>query len=76
MLTIDSYHRFMKTYIHLVNEHYKEPGIKMFDDVTTSVIRALVSDESEFIWVVMFLKITCSIYWCTAMNINIGGYLI
>ena len=47
MLTIDDYHWFMKRYVDLVNEHYKEPGIKLFDDVMTSVIRALVSDESE-----------------------------
>ena len=47
MLTIDDYHWFMKRYVDLVNEHYKEPGIEMFDNVTTSVIRALVSDESE-----------------------------
>ena len=30
-----------------MNERYKEPGIEMFDDVTTSVIRALAYDESE-----------------------------
>ena len=49
MLTIDDYHWFMKRYryVDLVNEHYKEPGIEMFNDMTTSVIRALVSDESE-----------------------------
>ena len=47
MLTIDDYHWFMKRYGDLVNEHYKEPGIEKFDDLTTSVIRALVSDESE-----------------------------
>ena len=37
----------MKKYVDLVNEHYKEPGIEMFDDVMTSVIRPLVSNESE-----------------------------
>ena len=33
----------------LVNEHYKEPAAVrgLFDDVTTSVLKALVSDESE-----------------------------
>ena len=50
MLTINDHHWFkavMKIYVDLVNEHCKEPEIKMFDDVMTSVIRALVSDESE-----------------------------
>ena len=47
MLTIYNYHWFMKRYVHLVNEHCKEPGIEMFNNVRTSVIRALVSDESE-----------------------------
>ena len=47
MLTIDDYHWFMKRYIDLVNERYKEPGIEMFDDVMTPVIRALVSNKSE-----------------------------
>ena len=37
----------MKRYVDLVNEHYKEPGIEMFNDVTTSVITTLVSNESE-----------------------------
>ena len=30
-----------------MNEHYIEPGIEMFDDVTKSVIRALGFDKSE-----------------------------
>ena len=49
MLTIDDYHWFMKRYLDIVNEHYKEPGIEIFDDVTISAIRTLVyiSDESE-----------------------------
>ena len=47
MLTIDNYYWFMKRYVDLVNERYKEPGIEMFNNVTTSVIRAMVSDESE-----------------------------
>ena len=37
----------MKRYVDFVNEHSKEPGIRMFDNLTTSVIRELVSDESE-----------------------------
>ena len=47
MLTIDNYDWFMKKYIDLVNKRYKESRIETFDDVTTSVIIALVSDESE-----------------------------
>ena len=79
MLTIDVYHWFMKRYVDLVNEHYKEPGIEMFDDVTTSVIRALEFDESESYveatlqsdhWRGDVLKITSSIYRCIAMNFN------
>ena len=31
-------HWFMKRYVDIVNEHNKEPGIEMFDDVTISVI--------------------------------------
>ena len=37
----------MKRYVELVNEHYKEPVIGFFDDVTTSVLKVLVSGESE-----------------------------
>ena len=47
MLTIVNYQWFMKRYADLVNEHYKEPEIEMFYDVTTSVIRALVTNESD-----------------------------
>ena len=38
--------QFMKRYEELVNEYYKEPVNEMFDDVTTSALKALVSDES------------------------------
>ena len=34
-------------YEELVNEHYKEPVSGLFDDVTASVLRTLVSDKSE-----------------------------
>ena len=37
----------MKRHAELVNEHYKEPMIWLFDDMTASVFKALVSDESE-----------------------------
>ena len=37
----------MKRYVELVNEHYKERVTKRFDDVLTSVIRELVSNESK-----------------------------
>ena len=37
----------MKRYVELVNEHHKEPVIGLFDDLMTSVLEALVSDESE-----------------------------
>ena len=39
----------MKICKELVNEHYKEPAAVngLFDDVTTSVLKALVSDKSE-----------------------------
>ena len=47
MLNIDDYHWFMKRYVNLVHEHYKKSGIELFNNVTTSVVRALVSDESE-----------------------------
>ena len=36
-----------KRYAELVNEHLKEPVNGLFDDVTTSVLKTLVSDESE-----------------------------
>ena len=38
--------QIMKRYEELVNEHYKEPVNRLFD-VTTSVFKALVPDESE-----------------------------
>ena len=37
----------MKRYEELVNKHYNEPVNKLFDDVTASVLEALVSNESE-----------------------------
>ena len=37
----------MKKYEDLVNEHYKEPVNRMFDDVTTSVLEALMSDDDD-----------------------------
>ena len=37
----------IKRYEELVNEHYNEPVNGLFDDVTTSVLKTLVSDESE-----------------------------
>ena len=37
----------VKRYKELVNEHWKKPVNRLFDDVTTSVLKALVSDESE-----------------------------
>ena len=37
----------MKKYEDLVNEHYKEPVNGIFDDVTTSVLEALMSDDDD-----------------------------
>ena len=37
----------MKRYVELANEHYREPVIELLDDLITSVLEALVSDESE-----------------------------
>ena len=37
----------IKIYEDLVNEHYKEPVNGKFDDVTASVLKALMSDEAE-----------------------------
>ena len=37
----------MKRYKEFVNEHYKEPVNRLFDDVTPLVLKALVSNESE-----------------------------
>ena len=37
----------MKRYVELVNEHYKELVMGLFDDMITSALKALVSDESE-----------------------------
>ena len=37
----------MKRYWELVSECYKEPVNGLFDNVTTSVLKALVSEESE-----------------------------
>ena len=54
-------------------------------DVTTSVLKILVSDESESDWkslesdylrVIDVFKKYFSIYWFLANNFNIDGYLI
>ena len=37
----------MTSYEELANEHYKKPVNRLFDDLATSVLKALVSDESE-----------------------------
>ena len=34
-------------YEELVNEHFKEPVVRLFDDVTASVLETLVSNESR-----------------------------
>ena len=36
-----------KRYEELVNEHYKEPVNGLFNDVTVSVLKALVSNKLE-----------------------------
>ena len=36
-----------KRYKELVNERYKKPENRLFDDVMASTLKALVSDESE-----------------------------
>ena len=37
----------MKKYKDLVNEHYKKPVNGMLDDVMTSVLEALISDDED-----------------------------
>ena len=37
----------MNGYNEKVNEHYKEPVIGLFDDVTALLLEPMVSDESE-----------------------------
>ena len=39
--------KVMKKYEDLVNEHYKEPVNGTFDDVTTSVLEALLSEDED-----------------------------
>ena len=39
--------QIMKRYVELVNGHYKEPVNGLFDDVTPSMLKAMVSDMSE-----------------------------
>ena len=37
----------MERFEELAKEHYKEPVNRMFDDMTPSVLKALVSNRSE-----------------------------
>ena len=37
----------MKRYGELVNEHNTDPETRLFDDMVASVLKALVSHESE-----------------------------
>ena len=39
--------QLIKRYEELVNEHHKQPVNWLFDNIMASVIKALVSDESE-----------------------------
>ena len=37
----------MKKYENVVNEYYREPVNRTFDDMTTSVLEALMSDDED-----------------------------
>ena len=77
-------------YKELVNEHYKEPAAVngLFDDVMTSVLKALVSNitswnqtwkstlGSDYCRVIDVFEDYYFIYWLLATSLNIGGYLI
>ena len=47
-----------KRYEELVNEHYKEPVNESFDDVTASVLKVRMSDESESVEINQHYRVT------------------